>query len=97
MSRKRKNRISNFGNIHMDAVLDAEEQAYFSNYEANSEEQLSKRIEAVKSNNREDDLELCTFCAKKKAIFITKQSRSADEGMTYIYKCTACDKTWTVR
>ena len=98
-TRRRKNKIICFGSVNIDDILNDEEAAYFGLYDDNNTKRLVKRMEAVKSNGRDDDLSHCIYCKLKKAIFITKQTRSMDEGMSYLYKCTSpdCMRTWEIR
>jgi len=37
---------------------------------------------------------LCTECGNKEAYFVLRQTRSADEPETRIYRCTKCSHSW---
>ena len=37
---------------------------------------------------------LCTECGHKEAYFVLRQTRSADEPETRIYRCAKCNHSW---
>lgn len=50
---------------------------------------FTQKIEAVKGVFKK-----CPRCRNDEATYYEKQTRSADEPMTYFITCTACGKTW---
>jgi DNA-directed RNA polymerase subunit M/transcription elongation factor TFIIS len=79
------------------AEMDVEELAYFEQFEQKTNQRHQKRLDAVQSNDRGADLEMCIFCKKHGAWFRTSQDRSGDESASYHYTCTFCAKSWCIR
>ena len=77
--------------------MDDAEREYFAQFDEKTNLRQKKRLDAVQSNDRGTDLEMCIFCKKQGAYFTTKQVRSGDESASYFYRCTLCNKKWTIR
>lgn len=82
-------------------VDERDEASYFEHYSSQCGDMTTKRVEAVKSRDRDDDKKnndgdglLCEHCGKYGVTFTEKQSRSVDEGMTYTYTCSSCGRKW---